>query len=176
MFYSARSDGQQLTTGILTRPGWLDLHLRLGEGTENVALDPAVPDPPRPLPSFAAEAAMRRVAEALAVGTRVISAPLYRLLDVQVSADSFRGTSGSPRSPTTCFQLPEIGTKRRCVSYRGRPSRSRATRPRTWAWRMVRVSALWPITPTLELQNFAKVQSMPVRPRRCGPLARAESM
>jgi hypothetical protein len=52
----------------------------------------------------------------------------------------------------------------------------RATRPGARAWRMVRVSALWPIAPTLELQNFAKVQLMPVRPRRCGPLARAESM
>src|SRR5262245_30843614 len=91
--FRVRCDGQAASAGILTRPGWLDLRLVLGEGSDRLDV---VTGPRRPfmLDDQAAQAALRRVAESIAIGTRLVNQPLYHLRRIDVSADQFTGALG----------------------------------------------------------------------------------
>lgn len=96
-FYTARHAGQSVTTSILTRPEWLDLNLTLGEGRDNITFKPEKQTPPPQLRSHALDGAVRRLAETLAVGTRMVNAPLYRLLSTGISAEGLAGSVGLTR-------------------------------------------------------------------------------
>jgi hypothetical protein len=91
-FYAFSYGGQQLMTSVVTRLEWLDLALPLGQGRDNLTLDPGKQSPRQPLRGVAVDAAVRRLAETLATGTRMVNAPLYRLLGTGVSA---RGLNAS---------------------------------------------------------------------------------
>ncbi len=91
-FYSARCDGTRYTTTVLTKLDWLDLNFPLGEGRDHLKL--VTDEPSSPLSYFgkpAADAAVRRLSEALAVGTYMVNAPLYRLLNVTASPEGLKG-------------------------------------------------------------------------------------
>jgi hypothetical protein len=91
-FYAFSHGGQQLTTSVVTQPEWLDLALPLGRGRDNLTLDPGKQSPPQPLRGAAVDAAVRRLAETLATGTRMVNAPLYRLLDTCISTRGLNAT------------------------------------------------------------------------------------
>jgi len=91
-FYAFSHGSQQLATSVVTQPEWLDLALPLGQGCDNLTLDPGKQSPPQPLQGLAVDAAVRRLAETLATGTRMVNAPLYRLLNTGISARGLTAT------------------------------------------------------------------------------------
>ena len=91
-FYAFSHGGQQLATSVVTQPEWLDLALPLGQGRDNLTLDPGKQSPPQPLQGVAVDAAVRRLTETLATGTRMVNAPLYRLLGTGISAYGLNDT------------------------------------------------------------------------------------
>lgn len=93
-FYTARCEGQRFTTTIVTRPEWLDLGMPLGRGIDELTFTGETTDWTDKLSEAGAEAAIRRIAETIAIGTRMINAPLYRLTDIAMSRN---GLSGSVR-------------------------------------------------------------------------------
>ncbi len=94
-FYTALCDGVRCTTSVLTKPDWLDLSLPLGQGKDHLTLISDIPSPPQdPLSEPAISAAVRRLAEALAIGTHMTNAPLYRLLHVNASPQRLDGSVG----------------------------------------------------------------------------------
>ena len=96
-FYSFRHAGQQFTTSVLTQPDWLDLGLPLGQGRDNIVFNPQKQAPLQQLHGHALDGAVRRLAETLAVGTRMVNAPLYRLLSTGISARGLTGSVGLAR-------------------------------------------------------------------------------
>jgi hypothetical protein len=90
-FYTFSHGGQQWMTSVVTQPEWLDLALPLGQGRDNLEFDPGRQSP-QPLRGVAVDAAVRRLAETLATGTRMVNAPLYRLLGTDISARGLTGT------------------------------------------------------------------------------------
>ena len=96
-FYSFRHAGQRLMTSILTRSEWLDLALPLGQGHDNLVLDAAKRSPPQQLCGHALNGAVSRLAETLATGTRIVNAPVYRLLGTSISARGLNDTVGLSR-------------------------------------------------------------------------------
>jgi hypothetical protein len=88
--YSASCAGRALTTSVLSTPGWLDLHVPLGVGNESIRYA-AASGPAVTLDDFAASAAVQRLAESVAMGTRLVNAPLYRLSSIKVERSSLAG-------------------------------------------------------------------------------------
>ncbi|WP_436758262.1 hypothetical protein [Streptosporangium sp. V21-05] len=92
--YSAQADGGVAATSVLVRKQWLDLKLdlasrdRLRLADTNEAVVPAVID------EVGADAAARRLAEALATNARIINTPLYRLTGIDVSPEAIEGSVG----------------------------------------------------------------------------------
>ncbi|MEV7230954.1 helix-turn-helix transcriptional regulator [Polymorphospora sp. NPDC051019] len=83
--YAADVATEKIFTSILTRPDWLDLELPLGIGRDNLQLRWNAQAPQPFADGICIEAAIARIAESAAVGTRVINTPLYRLLDINIS-------------------------------------------------------------------------------------------
>jgi DNA-binding transcriptional regulator YiaG len=83
--YAARCGGTPVTTSVLTRPRWLDLRLPLGVGLDHMVLVSAPYDLPRPQADALVEPALRRLAEALTANMGLVNAPLYRLLNAEVT-------------------------------------------------------------------------------------------
>ncbi|GAA2806754.1 transcriptional regulator [Saccharopolyspora taberi] len=87
-------DGQvEIRTSILTRPDWLDLACALGQGSDRLTLST---EPGLRTASGTAETgeAVRRFAEAAALGVRVSNVPLYRLLSINASKGAISGSVG----------------------------------------------------------------------------------
>jgi hypothetical protein len=82
-----------IVTSILTRPGWLDLDRPLSEASDRLTLTGAA-DSGLSFDEQAASAAVRRLAETLAMGTRLVDMPLYRLLDIDISQGTIVGSMG----------------------------------------------------------------------------------
>jgi hypothetical protein len=93
-FYSARCDGWVAETSIVSRPGWLDLSVPLAQGKDDLVFTPQVTPASGAFEPPAAEAAIQRLAATVALGTRLVNAPLYHLTDLDVSADGIRGQVG----------------------------------------------------------------------------------
>jgi len=91
-FYAFSHGGQQLMTSVVTQPEWLGLALPLGQGRDNLTLDPGKQSPPQLLRDVAVDAAVCRLAETLATGTRMVNAPVYRLLGTGISAHGLDDT------------------------------------------------------------------------------------
>ena len=82
-----------IVTSIVTRPGWLDLDRQLTEASDRLTLTGAV-DSDLSFDEQAASAAAQRLAETLAMGTRLVDMPLYRLLDIDISQGVIVGSMG----------------------------------------------------------------------------------
>lgn len=89
--FGVRGPGMDVRTSLFTKPEWLDLGLPLAAGNERLALvqravGSRLPD------DECAEAAIHRLVEAAALGVRFANLPLYRLVEIDVSA---RGIGGA---------------------------------------------------------------------------------
>ncbi len=94
-FYEGLCDGARFATSVLLNPEWAGLRITLGRGNDHMALSPNTSTPDRyRLDEHAGDAAIRRLAETLTVGTRLLNAPLYRLLTVDISPNGIRGEVG----------------------------------------------------------------------------------
>jgi hypothetical protein len=82
-----------VATSVLTHPAWLDLECPLTAACDGLTLTPTT-DTDLSLDEEAARAAVRRLAETLAMGTRLVDMPLYRLLDVDVRNGAISGSVG----------------------------------------------------------------------------------
>ena len=83
-FYRVQVDGKPLSTTVLTRPSWVQAHIRLGAEAERFEYVPpsAAPVPPPRLGDDAITAAINRLAEAELSATVLTNDPVYRLLRV----------------------------------------------------------------------------------------------
>ena len=79
---------------MLTRPGWLDLDVPLRAEREAIKLAENFMAPDPELDEPAAGAAVRRLAEAVAVGGRLVNAPIYQLLAIRADRGALEGTVG----------------------------------------------------------------------------------
>ncbi|GHE80104.1 hypothetical protein GCM10017786_07680 [Amycolatopsis deserti] len=87
--YEVRSAGSVVRTSICTRADWLELLCPIPAGVQlQLAHDAGELEPSD------AEAAAERLAEAKALYVRLVDAPLYRLLDVEVNRGSVSGVVG----------------------------------------------------------------------------------
>jgi hypothetical protein len=92
--YAARYGADSaIVTSVLTHPGWLDLGRPLTEASDRLILA-NLADTDLSFDEQAASAAARRLAETLAMGTRLVDMPLYRLLDINISQGVITGTMG----------------------------------------------------------------------------------
>jgi hypothetical protein len=95
-FYSVISGETRHTTSILTKSQWLDLSIPLGASQDHLAFTPHTPVSGHAhLGQDAATAAVKRIAETVALRTRFVNLPLYWLLDADVSRNSLRGEVGT---------------------------------------------------------------------------------
>src|SRR5262249_44267197 len=94
--YKATCAGKTASTSILTRQGWLGLHVVLGHGHDHdaMALVTASANERLILDDETAAIAVRRVAEALATETRLINMPLYNLQHIGFTGGRMRGRVG----------------------------------------------------------------------------------
>jgi hypothetical protein len=83
----------EVVTSVLTHPGWLDLDCPLTVAGDRLMFTSAA-EADLSLDEEAASAAVQRLAETLAMGTRLVDMPLYRLLDVEVGNGVIRGLVG----------------------------------------------------------------------------------
>lgn len=95
--YTARFGGDtEAETSILTSADWLDLECPLIAARDRLTVASAV-NREMSLDADSAGRAAQRLAETLAMGTKLVDMPLYRLLDVDVSRGSLRGSVGVTR-------------------------------------------------------------------------------
>ncbi|TVT60122.1 helix-turn-helix transcriptional regulator [Amycolatopsis rhizosphaerae] len=87
--YTARLGGQEFETSILTRPEWFNLNIPLTPDRDRLRLSTT-----STLPRIEIDEAraVRRLAEAEALGIRLTDQPLYRLLSIDLQQGSICGT------------------------------------------------------------------------------------
>lgn len=90
-YYTARHVGPDAVTSILTRPEWLDLDCPLIVGHDSLTLSGAEGQD-LTLDEQAAGRAAQRLAETLALGTRLVDMPLYRLTGSDVGHGTISGS------------------------------------------------------------------------------------
>nr|WP_027940607.1 hypothetical protein [Amycolatopsis taiwanensis] len=103
-YYTARHVGPDTVTSILTRPEWLDLDCPLIAGHDGLTLSGAV-EQDRTLDEQAAGRAAQRLAETLALGTRLVDMPLYRLTGIDVGHGTISGSLGISRFITYALTM-----------------------------------------------------------------------
>lgn len=82
------------TTSILTCPEWLDLDCPLLSENDQLTLADTGSSQSIALDDHAAQHAAQRLAETLALGTRLVDTPLYRLLHITAKKDQIIGEVG----------------------------------------------------------------------------------
>lgn len=88
--YTTRFSGNEITTSIVTRPGWLDLACPLTSERDRLSL---IRSDRNPVPcTFSSDHAVDRLAEATVSDVQLANAPLYRLVDVDTGAHGITGT------------------------------------------------------------------------------------
>lgn len=93
--YTARySRNGEATTSVLTCPEWLDLDCPLLGARDRLTLAGPASSRDLSLDGQAADHAARRLVETLALSTRLVDMPLYRLLTVDASKGQVGGTVG----------------------------------------------------------------------------------
>jgi transcriptional regulator with XRE-family HTH domain len=90
--YRARCDGRDVLTSIVTRTEWLDLACPLASGQAQLMLMSSAPRNSMEIEGIAAQHAIRRLVEVVALGVRLTNAPIYRLLDLDARQGSIGGT------------------------------------------------------------------------------------
>jgi hypothetical protein len=93
-FYAPLLNGQSYPTSILTSPTWLNLNSELSPARENFYLGAESTASVPPVDESTANQALTRLAETLIFGTRLVNAPTYRLLGVDVSPGRLSGRLG----------------------------------------------------------------------------------
>lgn len=83
-----------LNTTILTQPSWLDLGIELTVDSDRLQLASHTAAEPPQLDDFAAEHVVVRLAEAIAMETRIYDLPLYQLLDIEIENGTLAGVLG----------------------------------------------------------------------------------
>jgi len=83
-----------LEASVLTCPGWLDLNVPLRAERDAIRLSENLLAAEPELDGPAADAAVRRLAEAVAVEGRLVNAPIYQLLTIQAARGGLEGTVG----------------------------------------------------------------------------------
>jgi len=96
-FCKAAVDGWRFATSVITQPAWLDIAVTLGHDRDDIIFDPAAPLPAAELAGATLDGAVRRLAETLAIGTRLVNAPIYRLLGTAITPGRLSGTVGLAR-------------------------------------------------------------------------------
>ncbi|KAA9162598.1 transcriptional regulator [Amycolatopsis acidicola] len=91
--YSACIDDTVAATSILTHADWLDLRASLFTD-DRFRLTSATPGPTARLDAEAASRAAQRLAESLALRTKLVNMPLYRLLGIDIADGKIDGTLG----------------------------------------------------------------------------------
>jgi hypothetical protein len=94
-FYTASVNGQSHPTSILTTPAWLNVHYKLSPERENFTLGTdSLPKAALSVDDATAHQALTRLAETLTFGTRLVNAPTYRILDVDIASARLAGRLG----------------------------------------------------------------------------------
>lgn len=91
--YCASVDERRVPTTVLSRPDWLDLACSLAPGHDRLTLADPIPRQ-RDLPDVGARDAVDRLAEVSVLDVRLANAPLYRLLDIEITGDAVSGSVG----------------------------------------------------------------------------------
>ncbi|MCG5212605.1 hypothetical protein [Streptosporangium sp. KLBMP 9127] len=91
--YRIRSGKDVIATSLLTKPQWLDLRLALGSGNDDFRLTDST-SPDLLMDPLRSDAAIVCLAEALITGRRMVNAPLYRMIDLDIEAKQIRSTFG----------------------------------------------------------------------------------
>ncbi|MPY99641.1 MAG: helix-turn-helix domain-containing protein [Actinophytocola sp.] len=86
--------GATVGTSVVTRPDWLDLGCVLTPDTDRLRFSASLPAPAARLDEQSADRAVNRLAETLAIGTRLIDLPLYWLAELDVSGGNVAGRLG----------------------------------------------------------------------------------
>jgi transcriptional regulator with XRE-family HTH domain len=92
--YRVRCAGREFATGMVSRPGWLDLACPLTPNTDRLTLASSVLDDDVILDDIAAKHAVDRLAEAAALDVRITNAPIYRLVDIDTAPAGVGGSVG----------------------------------------------------------------------------------
>ncbi|TWG07563.1 hypothetical protein FHU35_11180 [Saccharopolyspora dendranthemae] len=95
--YAAKYDDAHAETSVLTCADWLDLACPLFAAHDRLKVTSSAPDVFAELDTDAAGRAAQRLAETLAMGTRLVDKPLYRLLDTSPTPDAINGRVGTSR-------------------------------------------------------------------------------
>jgi hypothetical protein len=93
--YAARyGENRQTATSILTRPEWLDLSCPLLSPNDQLTLAGTASNSEISLNAHAADRALHRLVETLALDVRLTNMPLYRLRDSNIKEGHIDGTVG----------------------------------------------------------------------------------
>lgn len=87
--------GAMVGTSVVTRPEWLDLGCVLSGRTDRLRYSASLGLPPVRLGKLGVDRAVDRLAETLAIGTRLIDLPLYWLAELDVSGGKVAGRLGT---------------------------------------------------------------------------------
>lgn len=103
--YAASCRGSEITTSVLTHPGWLDIDCQLTAGGERMTLAGAVDAGAPALDPSAAEAAVQRLAVTLAAGTKLVDMPIYGLAGIDIAKGKIGGTLALARFASYALTL-----------------------------------------------------------------------
>lgn len=92
--YAGRVCADVVNTSVLTCPDWLDLACELRPQHDSLSVPSARPDVTPELDEHAANLAVQRLATTLAMNTRLVNSPIYRLLDADIREHHLGGALG----------------------------------------------------------------------------------
>ncbi|WP_326835083.1 transcriptional regulator [Amycolatopsis rhabdoformis] len=95
--FTARCGDLVMNTSVLTCTDWLDLDCELRPPYDRFRVPTAQPEPDLALDDHAARRAVQRLAETLAMNTRLSDNPIYRLLSTDIRERQLDGTFGGSR-------------------------------------------------------------------------------
>ncbi|UKD59641.1 transcriptional regulator [Amycolatopsis sp. FU40] len=93
--YTARVGTELVNTSVLTCANWLDLDCELRPASDRFRVATAQPKADLGLDERAATAAVHRLAESLAMNTRLVNSPLYRALALDIAEHQLAGSFGT---------------------------------------------------------------------------------
>jgi hypothetical protein len=112
--YAALCDNDgEVVTSVLTCADWLDLGCPLTAGHDRLRLTRHAAEGDAELGAGAADAAVQRLAEKLAYGTRFADMPLYRLTAIDVAKGDISGSLGMTQFATYALTLDVLESELR---------------------------------------------------------------
>jgi transcriptional regulator with XRE-family HTH domain len=92
--YQVKCSGQDVRTGIVSQPQWLDLACTLTANGDRLTLSRSTVDDDVILDDVGARCALDRLVAAAVSGVRIVDAPAYRLLAIETAPNRIDGTVG----------------------------------------------------------------------------------